>query len=114
MLTVETLREFGANTEEGLARCMNNADFYLRMVRMAMADQNFATFQEALEEKNLDRAFEAAHALKGILGNLSLTPIYAPISEVTELLRNRTDVDYSAYARQVAQELEQLQALDAG
>ena len=48
-----------------------------------------------LKEGNLDEAFEAAHALKGALGNLSLTPIYEKIVEITELLRNRTEMDYS-------------------
>ena len=33
MLTVAALREFGANTEEGLSRCMNNEAFYLRRER---------------------------------------------------------------------------------
>ena len=32
MLTIEKLRTFGADVDEGLARCMNNEGFYLRMV----------------------------------------------------------------------------------
>ena len=32
MLTIDSLRRFGANTEEGLSRCMDNEDFYLRLV----------------------------------------------------------------------------------
>ena len=38
-------------------------------------------------------AFESAHALKGMYSNLSLTPLTAPISEMTELLRAGTDTD---------------------
>ena len=49
-----------------------------------------------LAKKDLDAAFEVAHALKGMYGNISLTPIYKPLSEMTELLRSRTDTDYSA------------------
>ena len=41
MLTVEKLNAFGANTAEGIARCINNEAFYLRMVDMAMSDANF-------------------------------------------------------------------------
>ena len=32
MLTVEKLKEYGADTGEGLNRCMNNEAFYLRLV----------------------------------------------------------------------------------
>ena len=46
---------------------------------------------------DLDAAFEAAHALKGVLGNLGLTPLYEPVAEMTECLRSKTDKDYSAY-----------------
>lgn len=35
MLTVEKLKAFGANTAEGVARCVNNEAFYLRMVSNA-------------------------------------------------------------------------------
>ena len=33
-MTIDSLKAFGANTAEGLARCMNNEAFYLRMVGM--------------------------------------------------------------------------------
>ncbi len=33
-------------------------------------------------------------ALKGVLGNLSLTPLYEKASEITELLRARSEADY--------------------
>ena len=49
MLTIEKLREYGANVEEGLGRCMNNETFYLRLVNMAAGDGGFAKLREALE-----------------------------------------------------------------
>ena len=45
MLTVEKLNAFGANTAEGIARCINNEAFYLRMVDMAMSDANFGKLE---------------------------------------------------------------------
>ena len=95
MLTVEALREYGADVEEGLARCFNNTDFYLRLVGMLKDENGFDRLSEALSKNDLDAAFEAAHALKGVLGNLSLTPVYRQVSEITELLRSRTQMDYS-------------------
>ena len=89
-MTLDALRAYGANTAEGVARCMNNEPFYLRMVAMALADKNFDALTAAINAGNATAAFEAAHALKGSVGNVSLTPIYKPLCELTELLRGKS------------------------
>ena len=89
MLTIEALKNYGANTDEGMARCFNNEAFYLRVVGMGLADANFDRLKDAMAAGDATAAFEAAHALKGSIGNLSLTPIYQPVSELTELLRGK-------------------------
>ena len=111
MLTIETLKEIGANTEEGLGRCLNNEDFYLRLVKMAAQDQTFEQLKAALEEGDLDSAFERAHALKGVLGNVSLTNVLIPIQEITEDLRSRTEKDYTAQIDQIMEEISKVRAL---
>ena len=112
MLTLDKLKEFGADTDEGLARCMNNEDFYLKMVGMGIADERFESIRGVLEAKDYTTAFDMAHALKGVLGNLALTPIYEPMSEMTELLRaKKADVDYLSYYDKMKSELDKLMAL---
>ncbi len=91
-MTLESLNAYGANTAEGLARCMNNEPFYLRIVGMVLADKAFTALQEAVDAGNAHAAFEAAHALKGTTGNVSLTPLYEPISTLTELLRGKDEM----------------------
>ena len=88
MLTVEKLKLFGADTQAGLGRCINNETFYLRLVNMSLADKNFDALEAAVNAGDNKAAFEAAHALKGSLGNLALTPILRPVEELTELLRH--------------------------
>ncbi|MBR2802918.1 MAG: Hpt domain-containing protein [Erysipelotrichaceae bacterium] len=95
MLSIEKLREYGADVDEGLTRCLGNEAFYLQLCGMMLKDDNLQKLEEALAANDLDKAFEAAHALKGVAGNLSLTPIYEPAAEITELLRSRTQMDYS-------------------
>lgn len=95
MLTIEKLNEFGANTAEGLERCYGNEALYLRLVKMIPAEENFDNLAAAIQANDLDAAFSAAHALKGVLGNLSLTPMYDLSVEITELLRSKTQTDYS-------------------
>ena len=90
-MTVEALRGWGADTREGLARCMNNEALYLRLVGMLAKETQFAKMRQAVAEGKLQEAFEAAHALKGVLANLALTPLYTPVCEITELLRAKTE-----------------------
>ena len=97
MLTVEKLNEFGADTNDALERFMNNEQFYIMMVEKALKDDSLERLDSALKDGNLDEGFEIAHSLKGVLLNLSLTPLYEVVVEITELLRSRTQTDYSPY-----------------
>ena len=111
MLTIEKLRNYGANVEEGMARCMNNEAFYLRLVNMAAEDKGFDRLRTAVESGDKKECFEAAHALKGMLGNLALTPMAEPASEMTELLRTGVDTDYQSWLKQILEQKEKLAAL---
>ena len=79
MAKLEDLRSFGANVDEGLNRCVNNEEFYLKMVKKAADDTSYEDLAKAIKEKDLDQAFEIAHALKGVLSNLALTPMSEPV-----------------------------------
>lgn len=94
MLTIQRLQEYGINTKEGLARCMNMEKFYFRMLGMGLKNDSFDKLEKLLAEGNLEDAFEQAHALKGVVGNLAITPIFGPLSDMTEALRAKKDMDY--------------------
>ena len=112
MLSVESLKSFGANTEEGLGRCFNNEAFYLRLVGMGLADANFDRLKAAMEARDTRAAFEAAYALKGSIGNLALTPIYEPICALTEKLRGQEDPgDAGGLLDEILSRLEEARAL---
>ena len=64
MLTIDALKEIGVKPEDGLKRCLNNEDFYLKLVKMVPEDQGFQKLQDSLAAQDLDGAFEAAHALR--------------------------------------------------
>ena len=92
---MDKLRELGANVDEGLERCMGMADFYLEMIELGLSDERFDSLGPVLSEKNYDEAFDQVHALKGVIGNLSLAPLYQTICELTEHLRAKEDMDYN-------------------
>ena len=104
MLTIDALKEIGAQPEEGLKRCLDNEEFYLNLVKMVPSDAGFQNLQDALDRNDLDAAFEAAHALKGVLGNLSLTALREPVLEITELLRSRTEMDYTPLMTEILEQ----------
>ena len=111
MLTVDGLREFGADVDSGLARCMKNEAFYLKLVGKAVDEAAFGKLEDAIAAGDLDAAFEAAHSLKGVAGNLSLTPIYEPVAKITEYLRSRTDMDYTELMDRIRSQRERLAKL---
>ena len=95
MITIEVLRNAGADVESGLSRCLGKEDLYLKLVNMGLCDAKFEELGPALEAGDLDKAFELCHALKGVIGNLAITPLYDDLSAMTEKLRGREAADYS-------------------
>ena len=108
MLTIDKLNRFGAKVDEGLARCLNNEAIYFRLIGMAAEDAAFGKLEEGLKSGDLDAAFNAAHTLKGALGNLALEPMYRPVTELTELLRHKTPGDYDALLNTIKEQREEL------
>lgn len=111
MLTVETLKAYGANVDEGVVRCMGNEAFYMKLVEKFLANTKLDELEQALAQGDLDAAFETAHALKGMCANLAVTPITVPVTEITELLRKRTQMDYSDLLAQAKAQFERLKSI---
>ena len=110
-MTIDDLAAYGANVEEGLGRCMGMADFYVQLAESIKTEQGFDKLAAELADGNLDDAFNTAHGLKGILANLAITPLQEPVSEITELLRARTDMDYSDLMAHILEERDRFRAL---
>ena len=79
MLTVEKLKECGADVEKGLSRCANNTALYLRLVKICIQEISADALGAALKDGDLDRAFDVAHKWKGGVNNLALDPIAARV-----------------------------------
>lgn len=50
-------------------------------------DSSFSALCAAMEEGDRDKAFRAAHTLKGVSGSLSLNRLFSSVSRLTEILR---------------------------
>ena len=115
MLTIEKLRDFGADTADGLRRCMNQEEFYLSLVDRMLTSPAFTELKKALDEERYGDAFENAHQLKGVLANLSITPLYEVCASISDQLKAGIQKDYSEdYKRlfELKEELAELAAED--
>ena len=111
MLTIDALNALGADTKTGLARCMDNEEFYLKMVRMCLEDDRYQKLPEAIKNGEIKQAFDYAHALKGTLGNVSLNSLLTPVTEITELARAEQTDGYDEWLVKLKEEYEKLAAL---
>ena len=111
MLTVDSLRAFGADVNDGLGRCLNNEAFYLKLVKKAIDSDGYEKLAAAVAAGDTKAGFEAAHMLKGILANLAITPILTPASELCEMLRSGTPGDYDAYVKLILEKRDELKAM---
>jgi len=58
-----------------------------RFALLFLKDDSMANLREAIREEDSEKAFHAAHTLKGVCLNLGLTGLYSPVNRITELLR---------------------------
>ena len=77
----------GINVNEALDRFMNNEALMIKFLIRFLEDENFSQLCEAMAQQDADRAFEAAHALKGVVGNLSMQNLFRHTTTVVEYLR---------------------------
>lgn len=77
----------GFNVEEAMKRFMNNEQLWIKFLKKFKADDSYEKLIKAMEEGDREKAFAAAHTLKGITGNLAMFRLNGLISEQTEHLR---------------------------
>lgn len=77
----------GINVNEAVKRFGNNQENYERILRKFPDELYYDKLKKALEAKETEEAFQAAHALKGIAGNLSLKQLYQASYLLSEELR---------------------------
>jgi len=111
MITVDGLRGLGCKVEEGIQRCMNNESFYLMLVNKGLKDEDITNLKSAVSSGDLQKGFEVAHAMKGVYGNLSLTPLYDISSKICEHLRNKDQIDYLPLLNELERIYLQIKAL---
>ena len=101
------LQELGAqgcDIRQALHRMLDDEDFYLTMLEELPHEPSFAALGRDLAAGDTAAAFDSAHTLKGVLGNLGLTPLCDTVNRIVEPLRTgSTDGVQKDYAILVEQ-----------
>lgn len=84
---IRELEECGIDVDYGIKSHMGNEKMYFRILRLVMSDEKFADLFECAESEDADRIFEAAHSLKGTIGNVGAKTLDGLISEICETTR---------------------------
>ena len=71
------------------------------------ADGSYALLCGSMKEQNYGEAFRAAHTIKGVCQNLSLTKLLASSSQLSEALRNGYTPEADALLQQVEADYQQ-------
>jgi len=89
MSLINELKALGVNADEAIARMNGSTSLYERMLVSFVRLMKESIVQPDFDCNNYDDIIEAAHAIKGVSGNLSITPVYEAYSEIVRLLRNQ-------------------------
>lgn len=87
MSLFEELKEMDVDVDGGLKRISGNEKLYTRL--LGTFTKSISTYYVAPDFDGTDynEVIEKAHALKGVCGNLSITPLYEAYTKIVDLLR---------------------------
>ncbi|SDB06566.1 hypothetical protein [Butyrivibrio sp. INlla16] len=85
---IVALREWGADTESAIKRMVGDEKFYLNLVDSFLSNNDWRDLCLKIEKKQYKDAFVISHRIKGSCADLSLTPLFTAMCELTDDLRN--------------------------
>ena len=105
------LEAAGVDVADALARFMGSEALLEKYLRRFPEDPNYQALCQALGAGDAAGAFTAAHTLKGVCANLSLTRLLDPLSRQVECLRAGDLAGAAALAPETAAAYEDLRGL---
>ncbi|MDR1618955.1 MAG: Hpt domain-containing protein [Treponema sp.] len=78
------------NYEEGVKRVLNNNRLFVKLLAKFKAETNLDDLGAALAAGDMEKAQAAAHTVKGVAANLSLTELYKQALEIETQIKARS------------------------
>ena len=82
----EKLSAYGIDYAEAMERLDGNADFYKQLAMKYLDNDQCESLVAAMGAEDYDEANKAAHALKGVAGNLSFANLFKAATAVNNAL----------------------------
>lgn len=96
---IDKLSAYGADVQGIMERFLNDEELYINCLNTFFEDESFDALGVSIKNKHYEEAFNYAHTLKGVSGNMGLTPLYNFIVVLVESLRgnyySQIDEQYS-------------------
>ncbi|MEG1857552.1 MAG: Hpt domain-containing protein [Pseudoflavonifractor sp.] len=108
---LEELTRYGADVTGAMGRFLGDIDLYKTCFATFVEDEAFSKLGEALQIPDYEKAFECAHTLKGVTGNMGLTPLYEVICSIVEALRGGAHADLQGHYAEILAQLNWLKGL---
>ncbi len=86
-------KNVGGDYDLIMTRMGKKEERVIKFLNKFKADPSFENLKQALDAKNAEEAFRAAHTIKGVALNLELQNLQAASNELTETLRDGTIPD---------------------
>lgn len=87
---------------QGAVRRFNgNEQLYVSCLEMFLEDPTMVQLNEAIKSKSWDEAFTAAHALKGLAGNMGFVPLMHSTGQLLIVIRGGRTREVGEYIAQV-------------
>lgn len=84
---LQSLARCETDVDGALRRLAGNEDIYLSCLDCFLQDQTISELNTAINAKMWDEAFTAAHAMKGMAGNMGFVPLFHATGELVVLIR---------------------------
>ena len=94
MTVKEVYEQIGGSYDVAMS-LMRKEERVKKYLGMFLQDESFAKLKNGMDSGNMQAAFIGAHTLKGVCGNLSFNRLRDLVSDLTEDLRNGTDIPHA-------------------
>ena len=88
MTVAEFYDSIGSGLEPVMQR-LNSEKLVKRLLGKYPADKNYGLLVEGMAEKDYDKAFNAAHTIKGVASNLGFDRLQAAAAEMSEAFKKK-------------------------
>lgn len=105
----QKLVELGIDMDEAGKRLRGKEELIVKFLKRFLEDTHYQALQEALKQGDVEKAFQEAHDLKGVCGNLFLTDLYQYTSCQVEYLRSDKLEEAREQVPEVGREYERIQ-----